>query len=114
MIFCHVYADNANVCVTDTAYVCLLASLYVCIVCVCMDDCLYGDPFMKWMHPTVCPHVSCLCASSDHEFVDGYRVQIVYALPLHTCQTMSCKNCRARLGNAFTILHDVVFDNKVS
>ena len=79
-----------------------------------MDDCLYGGPFMKWMHPTVCPHVSCLCASSDHEYADGYRVQIVSAPPRHTCQTTSCKNCRARLGNVFTILHDVAFDNKVS
>ena len=104
MIFCHVYADNANVCVTDTACVCLLVSLYVCIVCVCMDDCLYGGPFMKWMHPTVCPHVSCLCASSDHKYVDGYRVQIVSAP----------SSCRARLGYVFTILHDVAFDNKVS
>ena len=74
-----------------------------------MDDCLYGCPFMKWMHPTVCPHVSCLCASSDHEYVDGYRVQIVYA-PSST----SSINCRARFGHDFTILHDVAFDNKVS
>ena len=68
---------------------------------------------MKWMHPTV--HVSscvlrvCLCASSDHEYVDGYRVQIVYA-PSST----SSITCRARFGNAFTILHDVAFDSKVS
>ena len=79
------------------------------VVCVCMDDCLYGCPFMKWMHPTVCPHVSCLCASSDHEYADGYRVQIVYA-PSST----SSITCRARFGHDFTILHDVAFDSKVS
>ena len=79
------------------------------VVCVCMDDCLYGDPFMKWMYPTVCPCVSCLHASSDHEYVDGYRVQIVYA-PSST----SSITCRARFGHAFTIKHDVAFDNKVT
>ena len=108
MIFCHVYADTANVCVTDTAYVCLLAScMYVLYVC--MDDCLYGGPFMKWMHPTVCPHVSYLCASADHEYVDGYRVQIVYYPSKDNSIT-----CRARFGNDFTIQHDVAFDRKVS
>ena len=69
---------------------------------------------MKWMHPTVCPHVSCLCASSDHKYVAGYRVQIVSAPPHPTCQTWTCKTCRAVLGNAFTIQHDVAFDRKVS
>ena len=75
------------------------------VVCVCMDDSLYGGPFMKWMHPTVCPHVSCLCASSDHKYVDGYRVQIVSAPSSQICQ---------RLGKRHTILHDVAFDSKVS
>ena len=79
------------------------------VLCVCMDDCLYGGPFMKWMHPTVCPCLSCLCTSSDHEYVDGYRVQIVYAP-----SSISRSVCRARLGNVHTIQHDVAFDNKVS
>ena len=69
---------------------------------------------MKWMHPTVCPHVSCLCTSSDHEYVDGYRVQIVSAPPRQTCETTSCNTCRVRLGNVHTIQHDVAFDSKVS
>ena len=64
---------------------------------------------MKWMHPTVCSRVSCLCTSSDHEYVDGYRVQIVYAP-----SSISRSVCRARLGNVHTIQHDVAFDNKVS
>ena len=64
---------------------------------------------MKCMHPTVCPRVSCLCTSSDHEYVDGYRVQIVYA-PSST----SGFTCRALLGEDFKIVHDVAFDNKVS
>ena len=63
---------------------------------------------MKWMHPTVCPHVSCLCASSDHEYVDGYRVQIVSA------PSSASMTCRALLGYVFTIQHDVAFDSKVS
>ena len=88
-----------------------VASLYVCSVCV-HDDCLYDCPLMKWMHPTVCPRVSCLCTSSDHEYVDGYRVQIVHAPPPR--QTMTCKTCESLLGNAFTIQHDVAFDSKVS
>ena len=69
---------------------------------------------MKWMHPTVCPRVSYLCTSSDHEYVDGYRVQIVHAQPLPSCQTMTCITCRARFGGDFTIQHDVAFDSKVS
>ena len=69
---------------------------------------------MKWMHPTVCPRVSCLCTSSDHEYAEGYRVQIVSAPPPPDCQTMTCKTCEALLGNAFTIQHDVAFDSKVS
>jgi len=69
---------------------------------------------MKWMHPTVCPRVSCLCTSSDHEYADGYRVQIVYAPPLPSCQMTTCMTCRARLGNVHTIQHDVAFDSKVS
>ena len=64
---------------------------------------------MKWMHPTVCPRVSCLCTSSDHEYVDGYRVQIVYAPSSESELT-----CKARHGYDFTILHDVAFDSKVS
>ncbi len=74
-----------------------------------MDDCLYGGPFMKWMQPTVCPCLSCLCTSSDHEYVDGYRVQIVYG-PSRT----SGFTCRAVLGDDFKIVHDVAFDSKVS
>ena len=69
---------------------------------------------MKWMHPTVCPRVSCLCTSSDHEYVDGYRVQIVSAPPRLDCQTTTCMTCRARFGGDFTIPHDVAFDSKVS
>ncbi len=72
-----------------------------------MDDCLYA--FVKWMHPTVCPHVSCLCTSSDHEYADGYRVQIVYA-PSDTSEL----TCGGRLGYGHTIQHDVAFDSKVS
>ena len=51
----------------------------------------------------------CLCTSSDHEYVDGYRVQIISA----TFSTSSII-CRARFGHGFTILHDVAFDSKVS
>ena len=80
--------------------------MYVVCVCVCMYDCLYGVPLMKWMHPTVCPYMSCLCTSSDQEYVDGYRVQIVSA--------PSSQICQSRLGFVPTILHDVAFDSKVS
>ena len=48
----------------------------------------------------------CLCASSDQEYVEGYRVQIVSAA--------STARCIARLGVNHTILNDVAFDNKVS
>ena len=87
---------------------CLLASLYVCIVCV-HGDCLYDCPVMKWMHPTVCPRVSCLRTSSDHEYVDGYRVRIVYGPSSESKLT-----CMALLGSDFKIVHDVAFDSKVS
>ena len=91
-----------------------VASLCICIVCV-HDDCLYDCPLMKWMHPTVCPCVSCLCTSSDHEYVDGYRVQIVYAPPRPSCPSSESKlTCMALLGSDFKIVHDVAFDSKVS
>ena len=75
------------------------------------------------VHKTSCPHqvmrvmyctVRChVCYKNtvcvpDHEYVDGYRVQIVSA-PSSTSMT-----CRAVLGDLHVILHDVAFDSKVS
>ena len=52
-------------------------------------------------------HCACnfLCAPSDQEYVEGYRVQIV--------STPTTESCNEMLGYNYTIQKDIAFDSKV-
>ena len=46
-----------------------------------------------------------LCAPSDQEYVEGYRVQIV--------SNPTTESCNEKLGYSQTIQYDTAFDSKV-
>ena len=92
---------------------CHVLTIYVYGTAVSDERCLYSSCARSWfpIPLNTCAlscvlYVYCLCTSQDHKYVDGYRVQIIYA-PSSTSMT-----CKARLGDIHIILHDVVFDNK--
>ena len=52
-------------------------------------------------------HCACnfLCAPSDQEYVEGYRVQVV--------SSPNTESCKEILGDNHTIQKDIAFDSKV-